>query len=232
VWRNFGISLIALLAAAMVSGCSVHVQDRPGGVDVSIEPTPISIQTHGETGSEPVEIALPDNARSVELTLNQGIGTLHLDGDGDSALSGQVGYYRSAPEVRTSSAGDHFRMEILGERNVTISGGSAPRTILHLGADLPTRLTVHAGVGDAEIDLTEIPATDLTINAGVGEVTVLVPAERNVRIHLSTGLGEHNFRDEGFVKRGSDWVSPDFAEEDVLEIRLEAGLGSFSVERR
>lgn len=226
------LMLIAAVLAILATGCSVQVQSHDSGVDVDIRPSNIVIQTDAEPQTEPVSVELPAKAESLEIIFSQGAGELRIDGAGSDALSGQVGYWQTRPDIQTQMRGSHYVIEIPGEKHVAAIGGKHLRTDLHLGARVPTRLEVNAGVGDAEIDLTRIPATDLYMKAGVGQVTVIVPENRNVRVELTAGIGANNLRAAGFVKEGSAWLSPDFTASDVLEIRLEAGIGEFRIERR
>lgn len=206
--------LATLAAAALLTGCSVSVREQDNGVDVEVKPVNISIQTGSgtEPGSEETSVDLPAGAESMELVVHHVAGVLRIDGEGSNALSGVIGYWYEPPAVETRLSGSRFLVDIPEERNVVANiGGRAPRTELHLGARIPTRLEVRSGVG---------------------EVTVLVPADRNVRVELSAGIGSHNLKDEGFRREGNAWVSPNFRAADVLEVRLEAGVGQFRLERR
>lgn len=96
------------------------------------------------------------------------------------------------------------------------------------------------GVGDLELDLTDVDLADLTrpvsttINAGFGDVEVLVPRSADVRVTVSSGLGNADVfgrsSDGGtFAGTGSaPWTGDDTLE---IELSIESGIGDVTVSR-
>jgi len=94
-----------------------------------------SVRIHAGGHTTVVDVGLPVTVARMEIRLAQTIGNVVLDGAGSSALSGQVGYWRTAPTVTTDQNGISFSVRIPGEKNVTNSGNSRiPDMVLHVGA--------------------------------------------------------------------------------------------------
>lgn len=94
--------------------------------------------------------------KQLEVILHQAVGEVRLD---SAALSGSGGYWRTPPQVEARLARDRYLADIPAERNVSRLRGHIPGSVLHLGARVPTRLEVRAGVGELFLDLPQVPAT-------------------------------------------------------------------------
>jgi hypothetical protein len=225
--------LVTLLGAALVlAGCSVQVDVNGQKTNVEVQTPDIDIRLPaGDPGVVPVDVALPGGATEVEVRVYQAVGEVRVEGSGTAALSGVVGYWKNPPSISDRVTGDRLVVEIQGERGVANVTGRAPDTVLQLGADLPTRLEVEAGVGSVQVDLTRVDARLVRIEAGVGEVKVRVPAEANVRVWYKAGVGASNLGAAGFSRDGDAWVSPGFRPDDVMEVHVESGVGAFDIAR-
>lgn len=97
-----------------------------------------------------------------------------------------------------------------------------------------------SGVGDFELDLTDVDLADLTqpvtttVNAGVGDVEVVVPRSADVRVEVSNGLGNADVfgrsSDGGTYAGTGDqpWTGDDTAE---IVLTIESGIGDVTVSR-
>ena len=115
----------------------------------------------------------------------------------------------------------------VGERTWT------PQTVA--AAEQPYRL----GVGDAELDLTQLPAgsdVDVDVRLGVGGLRVYVPADAEVMVDAEVGAGNAALFDH--EEDGTDVdvtataVPRDGSSGTVIRIDAEVGLGEVRVEQR
>jgi hypothetical protein len=99
----------------------------------------------------------------------------------------------------------------------------------------------HGGIGDLEIDLSDIDVSDLAaairtrVDAGVGDVRVVVPEDADVRVSIDSGIGSVDVFDEPgradgyFAGDGpGDWVGDGEAE---IVLTVNAGIGDVEVSR-
>jgi hypothetical protein len=112
-------------------------------------------------------------------------------------------------------------------------------------------LDVDTGVGSAALDLSKLSLTNLTLDTGVGQTTVIFPDSGVMRADLSTGVGEVILTiPEGlparitvnsgltslniparFAQSGEVYSTTNFSTTgDYLEVRLEAGVGSVTIQ--
>jgi hypothetical protein len=218
----------------------------------------------------PVETQLIEqSARGVEsanIRIDASISQLQIDAadaDSDNLIEGSV---RALPgenvisdyEVENDVA--RFVLESAGSSGPFIWPffGSADRGQwdLRLNRDVPLRLTVSTGVGEAELTLEDLVLDDLDVNTGVGStrvtlpdsgdfladveggvgnLTIRVPQSLAVRIAVDAGLGGVSVRGD-FVERDDVYVSPDYDDaRERAEVRVRGGVGSITirqVERR
>lgn len=98
------------------------------------------------------------------------------------------------------------------------------------------------GVGDATIDLTDVPLTDETlvvpISGGLGDVTVTVPEGTAVSANVSAGLGQVRWRVDGRLQYsggfGNDRSFTSKAMSDgrdaQIALEIDLGLGSVTID--
>jgi len=98
------------------------------------------------------------------------------------------------------------------------------------------------GVGEARVDLTDVPLTDETlvvpISGGLGDVTVVVPEGAAVTADVTSGAGNVEWDVDGHVQR-SDGIGHDrtFRSDAVrdgrdaqIALSIEVGVGSITIE--
>jgi hypothetical protein len=121
---------------------------------------------------------------------------------------------------------------------------------LRLNRDVPIRLNLDGGVGQAVLDLSQLKISDLEadlgvgrtsitipatgqfqarIHAGVGEVEVIVPQGMAARVQAESGLGGVHVS-EGFTRQGEVYTSPGYeSAQNRADLRITGGVGSVSV---
>ncbi|SCX47177.1 phage shock protein C (PspC) family protein [Klenkia marina] len=133
--------------------------------------------------------------------------------------------------VVVASAGHGFRDRA--------PGGVGDRSEFPRAAD-QVQSSYENGVGDLDLDLTNIDLADLTgpittsVNAGIGDVEVVVPRSADVQVDVQNGVGEADVLDGGsrggfFPGTGGQRWTDDGTPEIVLTI--ESGIGDVTVTR-
>lgn len=85
---------------------------------------------------------------------------------------------------------------------------------LGINPAVPVDLTVHTGVGQSRIDLSQLNLTRLEMNMGVGEVRVTLPDHGQFQANVHSGVGQ---------------ATVEIPRNIAARIRVHAGLGSVSV---
>lgn len=115
---------------------------------------------------------------------------------------------------------------------------------------IPIELIVENGIGEQDIDLTDLNISGVTIEYGVGRSVITMPAVGNFNATLSGGVGLQevriprslavrvttgrglvliNFPDEFILKDGF-YYSPNYATSDHrVNVLLEQGIGSLTL---
>jgi len=61
---------------------------------------------------------------------------------------------------------------------------------INLSAFVPLELDINTGVGQSELDLSELNITELDVSVGVGESTIYLPSTGQFEAHISGGIGK------------------------------------------
>ena len=207
-----------------------------------------------------IEFALQD-AREAEVVLEHGVGLLSIeaDGDDDMLLTGtiatgrgeridtDISYERGVAELRLSSEQAGPTFDFGGGRDVR-------RWELELARDVPIRLSIDSGVGESDLDLSDLTLLDLdldagvgevrivlpetggyegTIDAGVGEVTLRVPDEVEAILRVETGLGGVDVRG-GWIRDGDTYRTEGYDDAPASErisLDVSGGVGQITIQR-
>lgn len=124
---------------------------------------------------------------------------------------------------------------------------------LRLNRDVPTSLTVEAGVGRSEIDLSQTLVTRVDLKTGVGDTTLILPESGKMEVDVKRGVGRVVIKvpesmaariviegglgstqvAEDFVRQGEDnYVSPDYSTAtNQADIQVDGGVGDVTIER-
>jgi len=178
-------------------------------------------------GGEPAELRL-DLARGVPLDLALELGAVEADLD----LSG-LRLSRLTVESGASDASLRFdTANAEPMRSLAFSVGAASLTALRLANANTENITVNAGVGNVDLDLSGDWRRDINLDVEValGGVTVRLPSEVGVRVEMQKVLG--SFRHDGLVKRGDAFYSENWdSAPRKLRIRTRTALGRFELDR-
>lgn len=232
-----------------VPGVSVSAGNRNGvnvnvpGVHVSvpagserIAPVTVTAGENGgaaaDPGAVPVDLAVPAEAKRVDLRLSLPMGGLTVVRGGSHTVTGQIGYVRTTPVITTSLSGSRWTVDIPREsQSVRNNGAKVPDSVLQIGTDLPTSLDLTVNMGSADLDLQEINLERLKVTVLMGEMTLQLPPDANIRLTLKQAMGTNNLAAAGFVRQGDSWVSPGFRNENVVDVDLQLNMGSLTVAR-
>lgn len=232
--QTWKIIAAAACAAVLLSGCSVRVNANDHGAGVEVKGPNIQVSmpeaAPGQPGTIPVDVALPGDAKALEIMLETTLGGVRLDGSGSAALSGKLAYYRTAPAVKTEQAGDLLKLRVPAEKVQNVHG-SLPDTVLHVTPKVPVTLTVDTSMGSAMLDLRDLNARKVTLGTSMGRTDLKLPSNSNVRLVLGTVMGSSNLEAAGFSRSGSSWLSPGFKDENVIEITIGTVMGQFQISR-
>ena len=121
---------------------------------------------------------------------------------------------------------------------------------LELSPDVPLKLDIDAGVGNARLDLCQLSLQELTLDCGIGNLELVLPARGSYTTHVSTGIGNVDIRvpedkavrlriDRGltsvnlgsrFVRQGDDYIAEGSGvSSSTLDIVVEAGIGKVTI---
>lgn len=196
-------------------------------------------------------------ATRAQVRLSPGVATLRITGAPGSGMlaSGSLETRRGERikesfSVRGNTA--HFGLESAGR--IGFFGGSAGgRTWeLALTEAVPIDLKVDSGVGDANLDLTDVRLEALDLDAGVGNVTITLPRSGQYTASVDAGVGNMTVRlprglaaridvssgigrvrvPGGFTRSGDRYTSANFeGAANRVELRLSGGVGDVNIEQ-
>lgn len=204
-----------------------------------------------------------DSANKAVLKINVGTATLAIK-EGQEAAGLVQGTMMLANGERLTQNfrrnGDTAQFE-LGSQNAGPDGWpmgwsgpalNSKRWDLQFNPDVPIQLTLDAGVGNAQVDLSRLKISGLDVNSGVGNVDltlprsgqfsasmdagvgrlhVIIPAGMAARIRVDRGLGGLDVKGN-FDRSGEDYVTHGFdTATNRVEIQLNGGLGRITIDQ-
>jgi hypothetical protein len=131
-----------------------------------------------------------------------------------------------------------------------IFGGSANDWELLLNQRVRWELGFNSGVGDVEIDLTDLRVTDLRVDAGIGTTEVTMPRRGTIQARVDGGIGDVRIDipegmaarisvDRGisgldiasrFQKRGDYYETSNYDQaESYLNLEIDVGIGNVTI---
>jgi hypothetical protein len=200
-----------------------------------------------------------DGAQDADVDLDPGLANLQLSEAQESAslIEGTItlsGNEQALPRFWRTGDTAHFEMHAQGGQPAAGLDLGENRKLwdLRLAPDVPLRLQLNPGVGNAAVDLTHLDVTRLTMQGGVGSTTitmpragrvsvtldggvgrlrVIVPPSMAARVQVNRGLGGFDVSGS-FQKNGDVYVSTGYeAAQDRANIVINAGIGRVSVEQ-
>ncbi len=219
-----------------------------------------SVLAGPERAGEAEEAAIPlEGARRARLRIHHGAGRLQID---SSASRGNVasGAFAGGLDYHSRLSGDELEVEMRPRSRALVpialpvlwfsSGGLEWQ--LGLTPDVPLKLDLRTGAGEALLDLTDLKVEELRIQTGASSASVRLPARAGLtrvnvsggmtslrlqvpegvaaRIRASAGLGSISVDRRRFPRTGGVYQSPDYeTAQNKVEIRADTGLGSLVV---
>ncbi|EEG76383.1 toast rack family protein [Dethiobacter alkaliphilus] len=205
-------------------------------------------------GTETTNVTIPasDEVENVTLDLRQGAGEVYLSSHAgpDILRASLTGTPRPIIEQEVSDG--TLQVEIKDEAHSWTIGNRTNRWNLELAEDIPTEISLRAGAGRSDLDLSRLQVHDLSVQTGAGDLTVrlgqvesqvlveggagsitfYVPDNTGVRLQtsglLNVSAGEVN------LKRldGGDYESENLDNKAaVVDIEVKAGVGSVNLRR-
>jgi hypothetical protein len=169
--------LVTLLSALLLAGCHK-------------EPT---IATQHE--SKTIEL---DNSEQTRVELRMGVGKLKVSGGAQNLADADFAYNVASlkPEVEYHSTGTRSDLRIAQRSNVNTGGEMTNEWNVRLNDKRPMDISVHFGVGEADMTLGSLSLRSVDLEVGVGEVKMDLrgnPA-RSYDVHIQGGVGEATVR--------------------------------------
>lgn len=123
-----------------------------------------------------------------------------------------------------------------GEFAATMSKAQDLHWDIRLARDLPIQLELRGGVGDAEIDLSNLTVEPIKVDTGVGKVRLALPGSgARVKVDIRGGVGLTELRlpagayGSVNIKGGLGQVRAHFARSNALRLESKAGLGHITL---
>lgn len=249
------IFLVTILLLS--SGCEIqyrHQAEKDGWKEDTEELFQGEIFEKSYTFDESVE--------KLSLSLETGIGELKIKSGKDHVLSADFDYSKKewAPDVwaKTEEKEAHIRIkqpsfkETSGFFNSLINVKKVRnRWDIKIDKKTPIDIKLESGVGDANLDLSDLKLRALSISCGVGNVkvdmnkayesnvevsveggvgniTLYVPKDMGVRVKVNRGIGDLDI--DGFIKYDDTYLNRAYEEEDKhMDIKVEMGVGNVKV---
>ncbi len=196
---------------------------RDGTLNLGIEGTRKNIDLDGDNESR-LDLQL---SRGIPMSLDLEFGAVKADFD----LSGIP-----LLNLNVSTGASESRLVINEPNPVAMEEadfevGAASFEAQGLGNLNAERISVDAGVGNVELDLTGEWKRDgrVSVDMGLGALTLRLPTDVGIRIRRDTFLT--GFKAPGMEKRGDDYYSANWETADLqLTISVDAAFGSIEVE--
>ena len=204
--------------------------------------------------TEKVSQALGEATRA-EVVLAPAVGAVHVKALPESAnlVEGTL-YLSSGERVRRdfAVAGETAKLSLRSEGTFApaFGGWSAKGWELGLNPDVPLKLEVSLGMGQADVDLSGLTVSDLNVSMGLGQTTVVLPAEgrlrakisgaigqttvvvpagMEVRIHLDTAIAARQVP-AGYEKQDDVYTSPGYAgAENRVDLEVSQAMGEVTI---
>lgn len=213
------------------------------------------IGTGQVVAGEEVRQALGGATRA-EVVIKPGVGSLHIEALPESAnlVEGVIRVGRGQRVRRDFAVVGKTATLTLQSEGTTFGpfiGWDDQRSWeLGLAPEVPLELEVSFGVGQADIDLTDLTVDNLKVNAGIGQTTVtlpyegrfqakiegaigktvvVIPAGMAARIHVSAGLAARDLP-TAYQRQGDVYTSPGYATaENRVDLEVSQAIGKVTI---
>jgi hypothetical protein len=168
-----------------------------------------------------------DDAQSARVSLNLGVAntTVNALTDSSDLFSADLTYIG---DVEFVAEGETNKVISLSQTNEDNSGGfnffgipwfAGDQQLtwdVALSPDVPIDLSISGGVGDANLDLSQLQITGLNLSSGVGKMDLNLPSSGEpYEAQLSSGVGEVNLN----IPEGSN-----------VNLDIHGGVGEFAID--
>lgn len=177
----WGTMLAFVLIVALIGGAVWLVAiEQPAGEPVA-----------SETIVQPLA-----QANAAEVTLIPAVGSIHLGAFSSPSLLLEGTFHPLAGEQIAHSFVTEGETEVATIRSTGISLGPVVRPgsgyswDVHLNDRVPTGLAMQFGVGEVDLNLSNLRLTQLDLSAGVGRFVVYLPSQGRFPAKISGGIGQ------------------------------------------
>jgi hypothetical protein len=237
-----GSALVALLVLAAL-GTAIWWTGfwLPGGVAVT-----------SDTISQPLGAA-----KRADIDIRMGAGRLHVGAlsESDNLIEGMIAKGSGEQVLRDFAiSGDSATFKLRSQAAWVFPfrerRGERVEWNLLINRDIPLRLHIDTGAGQATLDLARLQIANLDVNTGVGQTTltlpqqgqmqvrvnggigetvVIIPAGMAARIEATTGLGQVHVIGN-YQRNGKISISPDFeSAANRVDLIVNGGIGSITI---
>ncbi len=193
-----------------------------------------------------------DNAKSLEIDVDFGVGDLLIEGGATEWVDGNIdtNMNKGYPSVKYNNKRDVGYIEIEQKpKRFTLFQKKRNDWDLQLTNEVPVSLDVDTGVSDSDLNLAGIQLTHLSVDAGVGDTTIdlsgdwqesfevdidlgvgdadiRLPKDTSVKITVSKGIGK--VAANGFISQGDGvYVNEAYDQSDTtITMDVDVGIGN------
>lgn len=233
--RNLLAVSLLLASLLILSGCMMDL-DPPGPV---------------ETVKQTVDIG---KAEQVKAIIRFPVGRVHVTGGSEKLMDGSFQFDRPAykPVIRYDDSSFRGELTITTESGKGSAGNTrGTQWDIKLAKKVPIEVEMHAGVGEADLDFTQVDLRKLdlhmgvgkadldlrgeplrsysvSVHGGVGEATIRLPTSVGVRARASGGIGGINA--VGLHKNGSEYTNDLYGKSKItVEVEARGGVGEIKL---
>ena len=138
-----------------------------------------------------------DGATHAKITLEPGIGTLHVHAllGSTNLVEGTIHLDNKGKVIRDFAVEDgvaSFVLESSGDTVGPIVGGPEIERVWDLGLNVtvPLDLEIGLGVGKSNLDLTGLTLSDLAVDTAIGQTTVTLPSAGDFQAKIEGAIGQ------------------------------------------
>jgi hypothetical protein len=238
---SWGASLTLIVALAAIA---VGIFWRSSGNSIFGFSQPL------QTINQPLETAV----RNAQIILAVGVGRLELTAGSDARtlIAGDVRIHsnqRLERDYQLNGSTAVFRLEEKSKGSISTSGNDL-RWNLNLAKNIPSDLQISSGVGETNINLTDLNITRFSLNSGVGRSTITFPAtgqiSANIRggvgqmiVRIPSGLGAKIHASSGlggvvvngtYTRDGQNYTSSNYNTQNHLDLEISGGVGQIRID--
>lgn len=259
--RRIPFSAVLLVFLLILVGYSWTFGERytpfPGGIGRSIPFYGSSARSHGVS---PADIKLPEGVTKAKFDIKLGGSKvdIHSLGSGeDNSKQLLKGTYQwdspfanGEPTLEAHQSGDTMNISYSTMKR----GGITDSLDFGLSNKVNYSLNIDAGAIDGDLDFSELPVQvlklntgaskirlafgdtginlDGKINSGASDVTLVIPENVGLRVHISGVASKTDFMGSGLLLDNKDWVSPGYEQARTkMNLDISTAAGSVHLER-